>query len=115
MGTPHLSATLKAVPPVTLSPEEVHKLDQPVMIGIREADEFEKGHLDQAISCPMGKIISHSKKPETPTYAMMQKDDHPIVVFCASGLRARITADEFRDRGMNHVFALGCSWEKLKN
>jgi len=112
--TNHLSATLQALPPVSLSPEEVEYLENPVLVDIRESEEYEKGHLDQAMSCPMGKILSQSKKPDTPIHAMMQKDDHPILVFCASGLRARITADEFRDRGLNHVYALNCSWEKLQ-
>lgn len=60
------------------------------MLDVRERSEWNTGHAPQALHVPLGDI---AKAPGR------LKQDRPVVVVCASGMRSRTAAKHLRDQG----------------
>ncbi len=72
---------------------------RPLVIDIREREEFEQGHVPGAIFIPRGflelRIEQHAYDPET-----------PIVLYCAGGVRSALAARNLQEMGYTHVESL---------
>lgn len=70
---------------------------QPLIIDVRESDEYESGHADHAINIPHNQI-SLSQPPLADIGF-----DHPIIVYCRSGGRAGIAQSILINLGFTDV------------
>ncbi|MCS6842842.1 MAG: molybdopterin-synthase adenylyltransferase MoeB [Caldilineales bacterium] len=71
----------------------------PLVIDIREREEYEQGHIPGAIFIPRGflelRIEQHAYDPDT-----------PIVLYCAGGVRSLLAARNLREMGYTQVESL---------
>lgn len=72
---------------------------RPLVIDIREREEFEQGHVPGALFIPRGflelRIEQHAYDPDT-----------PIVLYCAGGVRSALAARNLQEMGYSHVESL---------
>ena len=70
--------------------------DQFVIIDVREPDEFTNGVIENSRSMPLGLVIRNAKKGQ-----IDDLKDKKICVYCASGYRGNIAADELVKAGFS--------------
>ena len=68
--------------------------DRPLVIDVRQANEYETGHVPGSIHIAAGSL---------PDRLAGLPHDHPIVAICASGLRAGVAASILRSSGFGDV------------
>jgi len=73
-------------------------LDQYVIIDVREADEVENGKIENSQNMPLGLLIRNAKKCK-----IEELKQEKICVYCASGYRGNIAADELGKAGFSAV------------
>ena len=71
-----------------------------LLIDVREDDEYNEAHLENAINIPYGSIVSKIAE-----YAKDKGQD--IILYCKSGKRASIAADSLKDAGYTSIYNLG--------
>jgi sulfur-carrier protein adenylyltransferase/sulfurtransferase len=95
-----------------LSPAEVkQKLDRgekPLLLDVREKEEYRDGHLEGAFSLPRGflEIRVEEAVPDRST---------PIVAYCAGGTRSLIAARTLREMGYENVVSMSGGFTGWKN
>jgi len=72
--------------------------DQFVIIDVREPDEVAKGAIEHSQNMPLGLTIRNAKKGQ-----IEDLKDKKICVYCASGYRGNIAADELVKVGFSAV------------
>ena len=74
-----------------------------VMIDVREADEWQSGHVSDAVHVPLGRI--QSQGAAAVQQALQGKDGQPVLMFCRSGGRSgmacELLAKSLGDRAIN--------------
>ena len=73
-------------------------LDQYVIIDVREADEVENGKIENSQNMPLGLLIRNAKKGK-----IEELKQEKVCVYCASGYRGNIAADELVKAGFSAV------------
>lgn len=97
----------------TISPMlTVTKLNtgNPIIVDVREAGEFKKGHIADAIHIPVGSIESQVKKIE-----LYKQDD--VIVVCHTGMRSATACSSLMKLGFENIFLMTGgmqSWEENK-
>ena len=83
---------------VSLSPQEVLNLQNPVYLDARELEEYQVSHLPGALHLGY----------DHPDYLQLNKlpKNTPIVVYCTIGYRSERMAEELKSRGFSQVFNL---------
>ena len=71
-----------------------------VLIDVRSAEEFNAGHLQDAVNIPHDKIIEGVK-------ALGSDKDAPINLYCRSGRRAEAALTELKNAGYTNVINHG--------
>jgi len=79
---------------------------QEVWIDVRSAEEYESGHLQQAINIPYEEIGTEVAALELPK-------DQPIYLYCRSGRRAGIALETLQAEGYTNVSNVG-SYEEAQ-
>src|SRR5438876_11372691 len=69
------------------------------ILDVREGDEWEQGHLDQAIFLPRGFLEVKADK-------MLRDKGQPIIVYCAGGTRSALAAKTLQDLGYTDVYSM---------
>ncbi len=72
--------------------------DQYVVIDVREPDELANGSIENSQNMPLGLAIRNAKKGQ-----IDDLKDKKICVYCASGYRGNIAADELVKAGFSAV------------
>jgi rhodanese-related sulfurtransferase len=72
--------------------------EQYVVIDVREPDELTNGIIENSQNMPLGLIIRNTKKMK-----LEELKDKKICVYCASGYRGNIAADELVKAGFSAV------------
>ena len=72
--------------------------DQYVIIDVREPDEMSNGIIENSQNMPLGLVIRNAKKMN-----IEELKDKKICVYCASGYRGSIAADELVKAGFSAV------------
>ena len=72
--------------------------DQYVIIDVREPDEVVNGSIENSQNMPLGLTIRNAKKGQ-----IDDLKDKKICVYCASGYRGNIAADELTKAGFSAV------------
>ena len=78
------------------------------LLDVREGDEWEQGHLDQAIFLPRGFLEVKADKTLTNKH-------QPIVVYCAGGVRSALAAKTLQDLGYTDVYSMRGGFNEWKN
>lgn len=97
--------------PATITPEalrdELASKEKPLVVDVREPDEFNAGHIAEALLAPLAKV-----EQELETVAK----DRDIVLVCRSGRRSGIAAQKLAARGYTRLRNMEggmLAWEKL--
>ena len=95
------------------SPQQVNELlknngKSPVLLDVRESDEWRQGHLEGAVPLPRGFL---EIKVET---AIPDKNT-PIVAYCAGGVRSLLAAKVMREMGYQNVTSMAGGYGAWKN
>jgi phage shock protein E len=72
--------------------------DGATLVDVRSPGEFAAGHIDGAVNIPVGDVSSRAS--EIPK-------GHPVVLYCASGIRSGVAARTLRSAGRTDVHNLG--------
>jgi len=71
---------------------------QYVIIDVRESDEISNGMIENSQNMPLGLVIRNAKKGQ-----IEELREKKICVYCASGYRGSIAADELTKAGFSAV------------
>ena len=83
-----------------VTPEELTKFKQlPLIVDVRERDEFIKGHISGAKHISRGVL-------EQKVFEIAPDCASPILVYCAGGNRGALAADNLQKMGYQNVFSL---------
>lgn len=91
--------------PLTTSANTTHKVEQSavqlekakgIWIDVRSAEEFNSGHLQNAVNIPHDQIIEGIK-------VVSSDKNAPINLYCRSGRRAEVALNELKKAGYNNV------------
>src|ERR1044072_6279996 len=86
------------------------KLNPPngfTLLDVREGDEWEQGHLDQAIFLPRGFLEPKADK-------LLTNKSQPIVVYCAGGTRSALAGKTLQDMGYTDVYSMRGGFKEWK-
>ena len=77
-----------------------------IILDVREQDEYNEGHIPGAILIPYGEIADRAEKE-------LPDKDQLILVYCRSGRRSKIAAEELVKLGYTNVKEFGgiIDWE----
>jgi rhodanese-related sulfurtransferase len=78
-----------------------------VVLDIRDPDEFERGHLDNAIHVSRGRLESQISE-------VIPDKDTPILCHCAGGNRGALATDTLRIMGYRNVVNLDGGLKAIK-
>jgi rhodanese-related sulfurtransferase len=70
-----------------------------LVIDVREPDEFVKGHIENALSIPLGNLPSQLQKLES-------HKNKPVLIACQSGTRSASAGKILTKAGFEHVFVI---------
>lgn len=83
---------------------------RPLLIDVREPNEFAESHVRGAINLPRGllefKILSHPELAGSSAEEPASQAARPIVVYCQTGGRAALAADSLQQLGFSKVQSL---------
>ena len=85
--------------------EELASDAPPVVLDVRSHEEFEEGHLREALHVPLDEL-RHSLH--------LVPRDRPLVVHCHAGMRAHVAARILRGEGYSQVRNLTGGWVSLR-
>ena len=74
------------------------EFDQYVIIDVRASDEVSNGFIENSQNMPLGLLIRNAKKGQ-----IEELREKKICVYCASGYRGNIAADELVKAGFSAV------------
>ena len=80
--------------------EMMENLDEFVLLDARSEEEFSEGHIPCAI------VIPHEEVSERAEAEIPEKDV-PVFVYCRSGRRSKIAAEELVSLGYSEVYEFG--------
>ena len=91
-----------------MSVQEVHNhLESgasPVLLDVREMDEWETGHLRGAVHVPRGRLEAEAE------FSIPDKS-REVVVYCAGGVRSLLAADSLKKLGYVRVISMAGGYE----
>ena len=79
-------------------------------VDVREADEFNKAHIADAINIPVAQLADNVS-------VKLKDKSRPVILVCASGQRAKNAAKPFRQQGFEQVYVLSGglhAWKEAK-
>ena len=90
------------------------KAESPIVVDVREPEEFAQGHLADAINVPRG-VLEFRVDPTNPAGvpALFDKSAQ-MVVYCKSGARSALAAQTLRTLGYQSVTSMGGGFEAWK-
>lgn len=71
----------------------------PVLIDVRDQNEFDQGHLPNATFLSKGWI-------EAKIHHIVSSKDTPILLYCGGGNRSAIAADNLQRMGYSHILSM---------
>jgi rhodanese-related sulfurtransferase len=89
-----------------------------MLLDVREASEYEQGHLEEAMLVPRGILEAASDfKYAKRVQKLVDAREQPIVLYCATGGRSAMAAATLKRMGFNEVYSLAggiVQWEAEK-
>ena len=101
----------KEVPEV--SAQEVNELlknngKSPILLDVRESDEWRQGHLEGALPLPRGFL-------EIKVESVIPDKNSPVVAYCAGGVRSLLAAKVMKEMGYQNVSSMAGGYGAWKN
>jgi rhodanese-related sulfurtransferase len=99
-----------------IGPDEVHALlsrpghDGWELIDVREADEFEAGHLPGARHYPRGFLEVRADLEHPKRDPWLADRSRRLVLYCGGGHRSALAAQALRRMGFEHVRSMAEGW-----
>lgn len=90
-------ARIREVPPQEVA-AMLRAPERPVVIDLREPNEWNLGHLPGALHIPRGRL-------EGQIEARVRRDQ-PVVLYCQGGSRSALAADTLREMGFEKVVSM---------
>jgi len=105
----HLAATRREIREVTATEAEqlLGAETRPVLVDVRERDEYEQGYIPGALHIPRGNLESRVERavPDRST---------PVVIYCASGNRSVYAAKTLTELGYQDVVSMSGGFQAWK-
>jgi len=101
----------KEIPEV--SAQQVNELlknngKSPVLLDVRESDEWRQGHLEGALPLPRGFL-------EIKVETTVPSKETPIIAYCAGGVRSLLAAKAMKEMGYQNVSSMAGGYAAWKN
>jgi sulfur-carrier protein adenylyltransferase/sulfurtransferase len=101
----------KQVPEV--SAQQVNELlknngKSPILLDVRESDEWRQGHLEGALPLPRGFL-------EIKVESVIPDKNSPVVAYCAGGVRSLLAAKVMKEMGYQNVSSMSGGYGAWKN
>jgi adenylyltransferase/sulfurtransferase len=101
----------KEIPEV--SAQQVNELlknngNSPVLLDVRESDEWRQGHLEGALPLPRGFL-------EIKVESAVPNKEAPIIAYCAGGVRSLLAAKAMKEMGYQNVSSMAGGYAAWKN
>lgn len=92
----------------TVSEARQRLTPETLLIDIREAPEFNQGHIPNAIWSPRGllEFEIHGLVARTATSSDIDPEDRHIVLYCGTGGRSALAAKTLNDMGYRNVLSM---------
>ena len=96
-----------------LSAQQVNELlknngKSPVVIDVRESDEWRQGHLEGAIPLPRGFL-------EIKVESTVPDKNAPVIAYCAGGVRSLLAAKVMKEMGYQNVSSMAGGYGAWEN
>ncbi len=78
---------------------KLHHEQELVLLDVREGEEFQRGHLPDAMLIPRG--VLEGQAPQ-----LLQNPDAEIIVYCGSGMRSALACDVMQQMGYTNVHSM---------
>ncbi|MCL2223131.1 MAG: rhodanese-like domain-containing protein [Oscillospiraceae bacterium] len=85
---------------ITASEAKLMMTDDVVILDVRNQDEFEQGHIPNAILLPAGELRENAER-------ILPDKNQVILVYCRSGVRSAAAAQELALFGYTRVYDFG--------
>ena len=101
----------KEIPEV--SAQQVNELlknngKSPILLDVRESDEWRQGHLEGALPLPRGFL-------EIKVESAIPNKDAPIIAYCAGGVRSLLAAKAMKEMGYQNISSMAGGYTAWKN
>jgi len=80
----------------------------PLVIDVREPEEFLQGHIENAINTPLGNLPAHLSKLET-------HKNKPVLIACQTGTRSASAGKVLTKAGFEQVFVITGGMQAWEN
>ena len=80
----------------------------PVLLDVRESDEWRQGHLEGALSLPRGFL-------EIKVETALPNKETPVIAYCAGGVRSLLAAKAMKEMGYQNVSSMAGGYAAWKN
>src|ERR1041385_2146384 len=80
----------------------------PVVIDVRESDEWRQGHLEGGLPLPRGFL-------EIKVESAIPDKNSPVIAYCAGGVRSLLAAKVMKEMGYNNVSSMSGGYAAWKN
>jgi adenylyltransferase/sulfurtransferase len=80
----------------------------PILIDVRESDEWRQGHLEGALPLPRGFL-------EIKVESLIPDKNSPIIAYCAGGVRSLLAAKVMKEMGYQNVSSMAGGYGAWKN
>lgn len=87
-----------------ISQEEAREMmdtQEVLVLDVREQDEYDSGHIPDAVLLPVGTIT------EDTAAEIIPEKDATVLVYCRSGNRSKTAAQALADLGYTHIYEFG--------
>ena len=81
--------------------KEMIDTQEVIILDVREQDEFDAGHIPDAVLLPVGTITKDTAA------AVIPKSDSVVLVYCRSGNRSKTASQALADLGYTNVYEFG--------
>ena len=77
----------------------LHHKEPLIILDVREAEEFQRGHLPDAVLIPRG--VLEGQAPQ-----LLRDPNAEIIVYCGSGMRSALACDVMQQMGYTNVHSM---------
>ena len=81
--------------------KEMMDTEEVVVLDVREQDEYDSGHIPEAVLLPVGAI------DEDTAAEVIPEKDSKVLVYCRSGNRSKTAASALAELGYTHIYEFG--------
>ena len=81
--------------------------DPPLLVDVRERDEWDEGHIANAVHVPRGHLESRIEQ-------VAPDREQPVVLYCSGGSRSAFAAQTLEELGYDNVFSLAGGYTDWK-